>query len=78
MFAQDKLTLSSLSTIEQRDQVVNDPDQENRDNTSSATRQSLNYYTYIDRDHSFDESLNDITYIYAATWIVYPLTQQHC
>lgn len=33
------------------------------------------YYTYIDRDHSFDENVNHLIGIYAVTWVLYPLTQ---
>ena len=33
------------------------------------------YYTYIDREHTFEEDLNNIASIYAVTWVIYPLTQ---
>jgi hypothetical protein len=38
-------------------------------------RKSNYYYTYIDRDHTTEENLNNLAAIYAITWVVYPLSQ---
>lgn len=41
----------------------------------AATRNIKYYYTYIDRDHTREENLNNLAGIYAVTWVLYPLTQ---
>ncbi len=45
------------------------------DRILSKKRQQHYYYTYIERDHTFEENLNNISAVYGLTWIVYPLTQ---
>ncbi len=38
-------------------------------------RQNQFYYTYVDREHTREENLNNIAGVYAVTWLAYPLTQ---
>jgi hypothetical protein len=33
------------------------------------------HYSYIDREHTFNERLRQISFVYAASWALYPLTQ---
>mgnify|MGYP000444791500 FL=1 len=44
-------------------------------NKNKYQRKSNYYYTYIDRDHTQEENINNIAAIYGVTWVIYPLTQ---
>lgn len=44
-------------------------------NNDTYQRRSNFYYTYVDREHTFNESLNNVMAIYGVSWLIYPLTQ---
>lgn len=44
-------------------------------NPKTNTRTSLYRYGYVDREHTWEESVKNIGFVYGLTWVVYPLVQ---
>lgn len=58
-----EMSLKEIKELEQEQRGIKKP------------KKSKYYYTYIDRDHTLEEDINNLVAIYGVTWAVYPLTQ---
>ena len=61
--------------VNENNYLYNVPQLQNSPLPKSNKRELKHFYTYIDRDHTFEEDLKNQAFMYGMAWLVYPLSQ---